>query len=232
MTGKLSGIFQPSLHCELTELDRIILVLAHQFGDVYNTDVQVYSGEHPRDIGECLKRLVSKGWLERSGRGRGTHYTLANQEKSDLLSLLPSPEHYEPSPEHYQSSSQHYELSSEHYKQLQDIAAPVRGRGRTSKQVVEEIILKICSEHYLPLRTLAELLGREPDSIRNHYVNPMLDQGLLKLRYPEQPSHPQQAYITLSSPNIEINRVSGTPSSPQNSQNIAGTTHLPTKPEF
>ncbi|MDJ0735030.1 MAG: putative DNA binding domain-containing protein [Nostocaceae cyanobacterium] len=191
-------------YCELTELDRIILVLAHQFGDICNTDIQFYSKEHPRDIGDCLKRLVNKGWLESSGRGRGTHYSLANQEQPDLLSLLPSSEHYEPSSEHYEPSSEHYDLSSEHYQRLKDIAAPVREKGRTNKEVVEQVILEICSEHYLLLRTLAELLGREPDSIRNHYLKPMLERGLLKLRYPEQLNHPQQAYRRVSAPDAEV----------------------------
>lgn len=169
-------------YCELTELDRIILVLAHQFGNICNTDIQVYRQEHPRDIGECLKRHVKNGWLEQSGRGRGTYYALPNQSQSDLLSLLPS-EHYEP--------------SSEHYKRLWKVAAPIREKGRTSKELVEQVILELCSEHYLQLRTLAEILGREPDSIRNHYVNPMLSRGSLTLKHPEQINHPQQAYRTM-----------------------------------
>lgn len=67
-------------YSELTELERIILVLAHQFGEVCNTDVQRYRQEHSREIGERLKHLVYKGCLERSGRGRGTNYTLVNTE--------------------------------------------------------------------------------------------------------------------------------------------------------
>lgn len=155
-----------------------------------------YSREHPRDIGECLKRLVNNSWLECSGHGRGTNYTLVHKEKPDLLSLLPS--------------SEHSELSSEHYKRLKDIAAPVRGKGRTNKQLVENIIIKLCSEHYLPLRTLAELLRREPDSIRNHYINDMLKRGLLELKYPEQKNYPQQAYKTVSSLKIQTQGVSET----------------------
>ncbi len=205
-------------YCELTELDCIILVLAHQFGDICNTDIQLYRWEHPRDIGECLKRLVIKGWLERTGRGRGTYYSLVNKGQPDLLSLLPNSEHneansehYAPNSEHYAPNSEHYEVNSEHYKRLQLIAAPVREKGRTSKELVEQIILELCSQHYLQLRTLAELLGRGPDSIRNHYVSPMLERGLLKLRYPEQPNHPQQAYRTASLPNAEIKKASDTP---------------------
>lgn len=171
-------------YCELTELDRIILVLAHQFGDICNSDIQGYRREHPRDIGECLNRLVNNGWLERSGRGRGTYYALVNQQQSDLLALLPS---------------------SEHYERLKDIAAPVREKGRADQELVERVILELCSEHYLLLRTLAELLSRKSDSIRNYYLSSMLDRGLIKLRYPKQLNHPQQSYKTVSSSTIEIN---------------------------
>jgi ATP-dependent DNA helicase RecG len=201
-------------YCELKELDRTVLVLAHQFGEICNADIQVYTQEHPRDIGECLKRHVKNGWLEQSGRGRGTHYALPNQSQSDLLSLLPS-EHYEPSSEHYEPSSEHYESSSEHYERLRKIAAPIRDKGRTDKELVEQVILELCSEHYLQLRTLAELLGREPDSIRNHYVNPMLSKALLELKHPEQINHPQQAYKTVLARNQAINKASDASPSPQ-----------------
>ncbi|MCA1991966.1 MAG: hypothetical protein LDL41_07955 [Coleofasciculus sp. S288] len=143
---------------------------------------------------------MNKGWLEQFGRGRGTHYTLPNQRQPDLLSLFPSSEHYELSSEHYEPSSEHYEPSSEHYKRLQEIAAPVREKDRVNKSIVEKVILELCSEHYLSLRTLADLLKREPDSIRNHYVNPLLSQGLLELKYPTKPNHPDQAYRTKSLP--------------------------------
>ncbi len=195
---ELKEIVGDDSYCGLTELDRIILVLAHRFGNISNADIQCYRQEHPREIGECLKRLVNKGWLEQFGRGRGTHYTLPNQNQSDLLSLFPSSEHYESSSEHYESSSEHYESSSEHYERLQKIAAPIREKGRVDKSIVEKAILKLCSEHYLQLRTLADLLGREPDSIRNHYVKPMLSENLLELKYPDQPNHPYQAYRTVS----------------------------------
>ncbi|WP_292805397.1 N-6 DNA methylase [Nostoc sp. NMS7] len=191
-------------YCELTELDRIILVLAHQFGDICNSDIQCYRREHPRDIGDCLKRLVNNGWLERSGRGRGTYYALVIQQQSDLVALLPSSEHYEPSSEHYEPSSEHYGLSSEHYKRLKDIAVPVCEKSRVDQELVERVILELCSEHYLALRTLADLLNRKPDSIRNHYLSLMLDRGLIELRYPEQLNHPQQAYKTVSSPNRDL----------------------------
>ena len=169
---------------QLGDLDRIILVLAHQFEEISNTDIQRYRSEHPRDISERLRNLVQNGWLHQSGKCRGTRYTLPNQNFSAQLSLLPSSEHYPP--------------SSEHYQQLEAIAEPIRRKGRISKDSVRKVILELCSQQYLPLGTLAQLLGREPDTIRNHYVNPMIDEGLLELKHPQLRNHPQQAYRTVS----------------------------------
>lgn len=87
-------------YCHLTELDRIVLVLAHRSGEINNIGIQRYRHEHPREIGECLKRLVNKCWLGQFGRARDTYYTLPGQGQSDLLSLFPSSEHYESSSEH------------------------------------------------------------------------------------------------------------------------------------
>jgi ATP-dependent DNA helicase RecG len=188
--AELKGIVGDS-YCQLSELDRRILVLAHQFKEISNIDIQRYGLEHPRDISEHLRNLVKNGWLNQSGKCRGTRYTLSNHNHSAQLSLLSNSEHYEP-------SSEHYEPSSEHYHKLEKIAKPVREKGRASKDLVQKVILELCSEHYLALRTLAQLLGREPDTIRNHYLNPMIDEGLLKLKHPQQRNHPQQAYQAIT----------------------------------
>jgi ATP-dependent DNA helicase RecG len=192
-------------YSSLTELDRNILVLAHGWGEVSNTDIQRYRQEHPKEIGDCLKRLVNRGWLEQFGHGRGTRYTLPDQNATDLLSLISSSEHYEQNSEHYEQNSEHYEQNSEHYEQnsehyerLIEIASPVREKRRVSKEIVEEVILKLCRGQYLQLRTLAKLLNRDSDSIRNHYITPMLEKRLLRSKYPDQPNHPNQAYRTIA----------------------------------
>ena len=124
-----------------------------------------------------------------------------------MFSLLPNSEHYEANSEHYEANSEHYEVNSEHYEvnsehyeRLKQISTAVRETGRAKQEDVKKVILQLCSEHYLSLRTIAELLGRKPNSVRNHYVNPMLDEGLLELKYPDRANHPQQAYKTGSPP--------------------------------
>jgi len=62
--------------------------------------------------------------------------------------------------------------------------------------LVRKTLLDLCANDFLTLRTLADLLDRSPDSIRNHYLTPMLDEGLIELRYPGSPNHPNQGYRT------------------------------------
>nr|WP_293133349.1 hypothetical protein [Okeania sp. SIO3I5] len=218
-------------YSNLTELERIILVITHKFGAVSNTDIQRYRKEHPTDIGRCLKRLVNNDYLEKSGEGKGTRYNLPNQGQLDLFSLLTSSDHNEPNSDHNESNSDHNESSSDHnepssdrnefssdhnepssdrnesssdrnQKQLLiDIAIPVREKKRVNRELMRNTILNLCSNGYLNLKTLAELLARTPDSIRANYINPMLKEGNLQLQYPDKPHHPQQAYKTVSNQN-------------------------------
>jgi len=58
------------------ELQRLILILAHQFSPISHSEISAYSTKHPRDVGEELKKMVQKGWLVSEGRGRGTKYRL------------------------------------------------------------------------------------------------------------------------------------------------------------
>lgn len=102
------------------------------------------------------------------------------------------------SSEHYELGFEHYSVSSEHYEHLKNLAAPVREKGRVNKELIQTTIIEICSADYLTLRTLADLLGRTSDSLRNHYVNPMIKAGRLVLRFPNNPKHPQQGYKAVS----------------------------------
>ena len=185
-------------YAQLPELDRIILLLAHWFGEIGNADVQPYCREHPRDIGTHLKSLVDHGWLNRSGQARGTRYRLPGRLETGQLfpAAEPAPEISEQKP----AASEQKGVDSEQYDELLAMAAPIREKGRADKALVRETIVRLCEGRFLSLRTLAELLNREPDSVRNHYITPMLREGLIQARFPEHPNHPQQAYSAADEP--------------------------------
>ncbi|OIP15112.1 MAG: transcriptional regulator [Betaproteobacteria bacterium CG2_30_59_46] len=194
----------------LDELGRVILMLAHRFGEVGNEDIQPYRQEHPREIGARLRELVGAGWLDKTGHGRGTRYRWPQTGGPDLFATEPrgsigseqtetGSEHLPVESEHLPIGSEHLPVESEHLNSEQDaqlllLAADVRGKGKVPKPLMEATILALCERDWLSLRTLARLLNRESDSLRNHYINAMLLDGRLEARVPGKPNHPNQAY--------------------------------------
>ncbi|MBE0494721.1 MAG: AAA family ATPase [Thiomicrospira sp.] len=61
---------------------------------------------------------------------------------------------------------------------------------------LEKIIFEICQEHYVPLSVLAELLNRNPDSLRKQYLTRLVKSGQLELAFPTERNSPNQAYLT------------------------------------
>ena len=62
------------------------------------------------------------------------------------------------------------------------------------KQTVNQTILEVCSKEYISLEVLAILLKRSSESLRKHYLNPLVKTNLLVRAYPTKPNHPKQAY--------------------------------------
>ncbi|RYU62041.1 transcriptional regulator [Methylolobus aquaticus] len=103
-----------------------------------------------------------------------------------------SSEHLGPYSEHLRGSSEH--LGSEHEAYLLRLAAPARNKGKVPRALMESTILALCHGRWLSLRELARLLDREVDTLRNHYIRAMLDDGRLEARAPGNKTHRNQAY--------------------------------------
>ena len=106
--------------------------------------------------------------------------------------LPPYSEHLRSSSEHLRGSSEH--LGSEHEAYLLRLAAPARDKGKVPRALMESTILALCHGRWLSLRELARLLDREVDTLRNHYIRAMLDDGRLEARVPGNKTHRNQAY--------------------------------------
>ncbi len=65
-----------------------------------------------------------------------------------------------------------------------------------SLELVSEVIKKICSDRPLRAREIARLLKKNMGHVKNYYLTPMLESQDLELLYPDNPTHPNQAYIT------------------------------------
>lgn len=187
----------------LDELGRVILMVAHRFGEVGNEDIQHYRSEHPRDIGLRLRQFAASGWLHKTGHGRGTRYRWPKNAPPGLFdSVSPGRDSSEQSPvssEHLPLRSEHFEPGSEHLgseqeDRLSKSESAFQGKKRVPKTLMEAAILELCGESWQTLKMLAKRVNRSPDSLRNHYINPMLRDGRLEARVPKKPNHPNQAY--------------------------------------
>jgi hypothetical protein len=102
--------------------------------------------------------------------------------------------------EHLASSSEHLTSESIQGDSLLEIAEKVSSKRKMSKEVVEATILQLCDERYLTLEEIAVLLKRSKDSLRNHYINPMLEDGRIEAKYKNVRHHPLQGYRTVRQP--------------------------------
>lgn len=91
-------------------------------------------------------------------------------------------------------SSEHLAGDSEHWTQLLEIARTVRESGKAPRPRVEAVLIEVCRSGYLSLRELQAILGRDANSLRAHYLNRMVKDGRIRLKFPEAPNHPNQAY--------------------------------------
>ena len=96
------------------------------------------------------------------------------------------------------ASSSRVELWSDTrlWAKLKIVAAPVSEKPRALPEVTRRVILEICLDQFLSLAQIADLLRRQSEGLRNRYISEMVREGLLKRRFPQQPSHESQAYLT------------------------------------
>lgn len=77
---------------------------------------------------------------------------------------------------------------------LLQIATPARQQKRLLPKEMERILLALCHGKWLTRNQIAEIVDRNPESLRQRFLNPMVEHGLLRLRYPDKPNRTDQAY--------------------------------------
>ncbi len=200
----------------LKEPKRLAVATARIEGQVTNQRLHELTGEHPRDITDFLRELVEDDFLESKGAGKGTYYVLPGQEEYEEKEFplfdtwtptdtSRSDQAIQTEEQWSKESAQHSEDSSskkrgqkETWERLMDIAKPVRNSGKAPRDQVKSTILQLCQDRYLNIDQLVDLLGRSKDTLRNHYLNKLVKEDQLKLRYPDKLTHTEQAYKTAS----------------------------------
>ncbi|ROZ69368.1 hypothetical protein EEB15_22885 [Ramlibacter sp. WS9] len=66
--------------------------------------------------------------------------------------------------------------------------------GRLDDSATRDLILELLAGEFVSIRLVAEAVERTPELIRAKHFKPLLDEGRIIAKYPENPSHPEQAY--------------------------------------
>jgi ATP-dependent DNA helicase RecG len=86
------------------------------------------------------------------------------------------------------------ELGASFLHRLEALASDPRQKANLNKTRMQEVLLSLARDQYLTLSVFAALVKRNPDSLRQQYLSPMVRAGLLVMAFPSKPTHEKQAY--------------------------------------
>jgi ATP-dependent DNA helicase RecG len=158
------------------------LVTVYLEGEVSNVRLQELLTDHPVDITHILQGLCAGGFLKSDYRRRWARYRLLQPALTSIL----CPDSIPLGPDSIPSAIS--------YEELRKIAEPVAGRKKVSPEKMREVILSLCEGRDFSTERLARILKRNPVRLRHRFLAPMVREGILRLRYPEAPNRPDQAY--------------------------------------
>jgi len=90
-------------------------------------------------------------------------------------------------------------LSDDLRGKLEHWATDTREKGKIPQERMEQILVSCCSQRYMTLAALTQLLGRSAKTLRNYYLSRMVKENKLQLAFPAKPNDPRQAYIAVES---------------------------------
>jgi ATP-dependent DNA helicase RecG len=187
------------------------VVTAQVEGSVTNARMQEITGEHSKDITGVLQTLVRDGLLTQQNQRRWASYRVAGDSPQldedsrhfagDSRHLGEDSRHLEGDSRHLGEDSRHLDEDSRHLNpELLSLAEPARLKAKLPTVEMKTLVLKLCDGRSLTTRDLAELLGRDPESLQRRILTGLVKQGLLELRHPGVPNRPDQAYRTVATP--------------------------------
>jgi len=168
------------------------------YRDINRVDTLVASGH--------LRRLRDLGLLQQKGQGRATYYVptellLAGQPESAAV----EPDKPQAKPSELQAKPSELQAKPSELQAIPtDLAEEVRSLGRKStKERVQSLLLRVCAVRPMRADELGRLFGRQPVYLRHRYLHPLIEEERLAYAFPDDPTHPLQAYRTVGDPRLD-----------------------------
>lgn len=156
-----------------------------------------------------LRRLRDQGLLDQRGKGSATFYVPGERFIASLdleSSGLPATAIPEVLSGHLPSLSGNLvPLSGNLHHLLQALPENLQTdlkslKKRVSQPILSNLIKSLCRQRAFTADELATLLGKNRKYVLGRLLAPLRRQGHLELTIPDQPNHPDQAYITPEDP--------------------------------
>ena len=85
-------------------------------------------------------------------------------------------------------------LTPEYLETLKSMASEPRSKKKIPRAMMQEVLLKLLDGQFVTISCLAELVCRDPETLRGQYLADMVKKGLLEIAFPRTPNDPRQAY--------------------------------------
>ena len=196
----------------LSEDEAKALIVVREAGALNNGTYRELTKVDTLTASQSLRRLRDAGLLAQKGRGSATYYVPTDRlvdsglsTKPEVLSskpdgLLSNPMGLLSKPDSLLSDPLEAVFDDARRRELLnglpgELAASVGAIGqRHPPEEVRALVIALCQFRAWRTEELSDLLRRRPETIRQHYLRPLMREGRLTMTNPQEPNDPQQAY--------------------------------------
>ena len=178
---------------DLSDEEFRALLQTHRHTKVDNASLRSLMGFDTLGANQILRRLRDRGLLELHPAGSHSYYTLTPRLRS-----AESADRREQVLDRGELGPDRGELGADRGEQLApSLLEAIAALGvRPRKEPLRQVIAQLCAGHWRTPAWLADQLKMEAGNLSNRHLAPMVRDGNLERRYPETPTHPEQAYLT------------------------------------
>ncbi len=202
----------------LSEDEAKALIVVREAGALNNGTYRELTKVDTLTASQSLRRLRDAGLLAQKGRGSATYYVPTDRLVDSGLSSNPSALSSNPdgllskppgllsNPESLLSEPLEPVFDEARRRELLnglpgELAASVGAIGqRHPPEEVRALVIALCQFRAWRTEELSDLLRRRPETIRQHYLRPLMREGRLTMTNPQEPNDPQQAYRAVRLP--------------------------------
>ncbi len=170
---------------KIPELERIILITSATEDMVNHDRIKEIASNHPKDISAALAHLVHEKMLIKQGETRASFYRLPGKKLTVISSLFEDP--LSPNSPDLTGSSPDLKNKLTH---ILAALGFTEMPGKINATTMRDIILQMCDGNTLTLKDLCLILERDPKALQDQYLTPMIAEGIIELKYPNNKNHP------------------------------------------